>query len=137
LKTTPALFEVLEQQAQLERRIATLDARLAATRIAESNRDGCAGIGSSVLLRDLETSEFVKYALVGAIEADIGQGRLSIDAPVGRAILGAVEGDTVTVACPRGELRFEVISVAAGTVRAAKAHGKRRLHCDTDKLWAT
>lgn len=111
LEDNPALSEVLEEQAQLEGRIAALEARLAAARIAEPTRGGRAGIGSSVVLRDLETSDQIEYELVGAIEADIGRGRLSIDAPVGRALLGASAGDALNVACPRGELRLEVISV--------------------------
>ena len=112
LDDNPGLFDVLEEQVQLERRIASLEMRLAAARVAEPNGDGSAGIGSSVLLRDLETTELVEYELVGAIEADLDQGRLSVDAPVGRALLGAAPGQTVAVACPRGELRFQVISVA-------------------------
>jgi transcription elongation factor GreA len=102
---------VLEEQAQLERRVATLEARLAAARIAEPNGDGSASIGSSVRLRDLETSELVEYELVGATEGYVGQGRVSVEAPVGRALLGAAAGDIVAVACPRGELRPEVIGV--------------------------
>jgi transcription elongation factor GreA len=121
LEDNPALFDVLEEQAQLERRIATLEARLAAARIAEANGDGSAGIGSSVQLRDLETRELVEYEVVGAIEGNVGQGRVSIDAPVGRALLGARAGDIVTVACPRGELRFEVVSVTGAERRAKEA----------------
>jgi transcription elongation factor GreA len=119
LDDNSALFDLLEEQAQLERRIASLEARLAAVRVVEPNDDGSAGIGSSVLLRDLETSVLVEYELVGAIEADLDQGRLSIDAPVGRALLGAAPGQTVAVACPRGELRFQVISVV-GRARSEK-----------------
>lgn len=111
LEDNPALFDVLEEQAQLERRIATLEARLAAARIAEPNEDGTAGIGSFVRLRDLDTSELVEHELVGAIEGDIQHGRVSVEAPVGSALLGAAAGDIVSVACPRGELRLEVISV--------------------------
>ncbi len=121
LEDNPALFDVLEEQAQLERRIAMLEARLAAARVAEPNGDGSAGIGSSVRLRDLETSEPFEYELVGAIEGNVGQGRVSIEAPVGRALLGAAAGDIVTVACPRGELRFELISVTGAERRAKEA----------------
>jgi transcription elongation factor GreA len=103
LEDNRALFDVLEEQARLEGRIAALEARLAAARIAEPTRGGRAGIGSSVVLRDLETSNQIEYELVGAIEADIGRRRLSIDAPVGRALLGAGAGDALNVACPRGE----------------------------------
>jgi transcription elongation factor GreA len=112
LEDNPALFDLLEEQAQLERRIATLEARLAAARIAEPNGDGSVGIGSSVRLRDLETSELSEYELVGAIEGNVGDGRVSIEAPVGRALVGAAVGDIVIVACPSGELRFAVMSVS-------------------------
>ena len=118
LDDNPALSDVLEEQAHLERRIATLEARLAAARIAEPNGDGSAGIGSLVRLRDLETSELLEYEVVGAIEGSADQGRVSIEAPVGRALLGAAAGDIVTVACPRGELRFEVMSVTGAERRA-------------------
>jgi transcription elongation factor GreA len=121
LEDNPALFDALEEQARLERRIATFEAQLAAARIAEANGDGSAGLGSSVRLRDLETSELVEYELVGAIEGNVGEGRVSIDAPVGRALLGTAGGDMVTVACPCGELRFEVIGVSRPEPRAREA----------------
>lgn len=109
----PALFEAFEQQAQLERRIALLEERLAAARIAEPNGDGRVGIGSSVSLRDLETGEVVELELVGALESNAAQGRVSVDAPVGRALIGAAAGAVVQVAGPRRELRFEVVGVDA------------------------
>jgi transcription elongation factor GreA len=121
LEDNPALFDLLEEQSQLERRIATLEARLAAARIAEPNGDGSAGIGSWVRLRDLETSELFEYELVGAIEGNVGQGRVSVEAPVGRALLGAAAADVVTVACPHGELRFEVVDVTGAERRARDA----------------
>jgi transcription elongation factor GreA len=121
LDDNPELFDVFQEQAQLERRIATLEARLAWARIAPPNGDGDAGIGSSVQLRDLETSELLEYELVGAIEGDVGQGRLSVEAPVGRALLGAAAGDIVAVACPRGELCFEVLNVTDAEHRVRKA----------------
>ena len=121
LEDNASLFDVLQEHAQLERRIATLEARLAAARIAEPNGDGTAGIGSLVRLRDLETSEVLEYEVVGAIEGDAGQGRVSVDAPVGRALLGAAAGHIVTVACPRGELRFEVMGVTDAERQAREA----------------
>jgi transcription elongation factor GreA len=121
LEDNPALFELLGEQAQLERRIATLEVRLAAARIAEPNGDGSAGIGSSVRLRDLETSELFEYELVGGIEGNVGQGRVSVEAPVGRALLGASAGDIVRAACPHGEVRLEVIGVTGAERRAREA----------------
>lgn len=118
LEDNPVLFEALEEQAQLEQRIALLEGRLAAAQIAEPNGDGTAGIGSSVRLRDLETDEVVEYELVGTIEGNARQGQVSVDAPMGRSIFGAVAGDVVSVVCPRGELRFEVTSVDGAVARA-------------------
>jgi transcription elongation factor GreA len=113
LDDNPALFDLLEEQARLERRIAVLEGRLAAARIAEPNADGSAGIGSSVRLRELESGELVEFELVGTIEGNSGRGRISVDAPVGRALVGAAAGDVVSVDCPRGTLGFKVVRVCA------------------------
>jgi len=107
----PALFEAFQEQAQLERRIAVLEGHVSAARIAEPDGNGSAGIGSLLRLRDLETDELVEYTLVGSIEANPGQGRVSVDAPVGRALIAATRGDVVNVACPNATLRFEVLGV--------------------------
>jgi len=107
----PALFDAFQHQAQLEQRIAVLEGHLSAARIAEPDRTGTADVGSLLRLRDLETNELVEYTLVGAIEANPGQGRVSVDAPVGRALIAATPGDVVNVTCPNATLRFEVLSV--------------------------
>lgn len=120
LDDNPALFEALEEQAQIDHRIALLEDRLAVARIAEPSLDGRAGIGSTLRLRDLETDELSEYELVGAMEGDASRGRVCIDAPLGRSVLGAASGDIVCVKCPRGELRFEVTSVDAA-LRGANA----------------
>jgi transcription elongation factor GreA len=113
LADNPALYEVLEEQSQLEQRIAQLEGQLASARIAEPNGDGTAGIGNSVRLRDLGTNEVVEYKLVGGIEASLGDGRVSVAAPVGRALLGAGIGEVIDVATPRGMVQLEVIEVRA------------------------
>lgn len=111
LDDNPALFEAFQEQAQLERRIALLEAHLLGARIAEPDPTGSAGVGSLLRLRDLETDELVEYTLVGVMEANPGQGRVSVDAPVGRALIAATSGDVVTVACPNATRRFEVLGV--------------------------
>ena len=119
LDDNPTLYEVLEEQAQLERRIAQLRGRLAAAKVVQPNGDGIAGIGNSVRLRDLATHEVVEYELVGGIEAKVGDGRVSIAAPVGRAVLGARAGEVVDVATPRGNVQLEVLEVRAISARKA------------------
>jgi transcription elongation factor GreA len=119
LADNPALYEVLEEQAQLEQRIATLEGQLASARIAEPHDDGTAGIGNTVRLRDLRTNEVVEYELVGGIETNVGNGRVSVEAPVGQALVGAEAGQVVDVATPRGRVQLEVIEVRPSSVQKA------------------
>jgi transcription elongation factor GreA len=107
----PMLFDLLEEQAKLEGRIKLLDAQVAVARIADPATDGTAGIGSCVRVRDCDSNDVAEYNLVGPIEADVGDGRVSIEAPVGRALLGRRGGETVTVETPRGTAQLELLSV--------------------------
>jgi transcription elongation factor GreA len=119
LDDNPTLYEVLEEQAQLEQRIAQLRRQLAAAKVVQPKGNGIAGIGNSVRLRDLATNEVVEYELVGGIEANVGDGRVSIAAPVGRAVLGARAGEMVDVTTPRGNVQLEVLEVRAISARKA------------------
>jgi transcription elongation factor GreA len=113
LEDNPALYDVLEEQAQLERRIAALESRVAAARVVEPAADGTAGIGSYVRVRDAETGETEEYELVGPPQADLANGRLSTSAPAGRALCGRQRGETVEFETPRGRRRLEVLDVRA------------------------
>lgn len=107
----PAVFELLEEHAQLEQRINLLEMQAATARIVVPAADGTAGIGSRVRARQAGSGEVVEYDLVGAIESDVGNGRVSVGAPVGRALIGARRGDVVAVGTPRGTIRLEILSV--------------------------
>lgn len=109
----PALLDVLEEHAQLERRIAVLEDQLAHVRVVAPTRDGVAGLGTRVRVRDVATDEIAEYELVGAVEADVGNGRVSVAAPVGKALAGRRKGDVVEVETPRGSLALEVLRVRA------------------------
>jgi transcription elongation factor GreA len=111
---SPALFELLEEQAQLERRIGLLEVHVAAVRVVAPARDGRAAVGSSVRVRDRESDDVAEYELVGSIEPDVGNGRVSISAPVGRALAGRRRGETVVVQTPRGRRDLEILAVSPG-----------------------
>jgi transcription elongation factor GreA len=113
LADNSALFEVLEEQAQLERRIALLETQLATAHVATPATDGLAWIGSSVRVRDADTGGVSVYQLVGRMEADAGNGRISIEAPVGRALVERRPGDRVDVETPRGMITLEILDVWA------------------------
>ena len=68
--------------------------------------------GASVLLVDEDTDEETTYQIVGAYEADINKGRLSVTAPLARALIGKSVGDSVEVPTPRGSKSYEICDVA-------------------------
>jgi transcription elongation factor GreA len=120
LEDNPELQAVLEEQSQLERRIALLESRLALAVVVAPIADGRAGIGSIVRVRDDEGAMF-EYELVGPLESDAGNGRVSIGAPVGQALLGQRSGARVEVATPGGPLTLELVSIQSRRETAAKA----------------
>jgi transcription elongation factor GreA len=111
LANNPALYELLEEQVQLERRIAILEGQLAAAEIVVPAADGAASIGSVVRVRDRQTGDLAEYELVGPIESDIANGRVSVEAPVGRALVRRSAGAVVDVETPSGTLGLKVLSV--------------------------
>ena len=117
----PALIDLLEEHGQLERRIAVLEAQVANARVVAPSRDGVAGLGTSVRVRDNATGEVAEYELVGTVEADVGNGRVSLAAPVGRALFGRRKGDVVDVETPRGTIELEVLAVRLERAAERKA----------------
>jgi transcription elongation factor GreA len=105
-----ALQELLEEQAQLERRIALLEARLAVAEIVAPRADDRAGVGSIVHVRD-DTGRTSVYELVGPLESDASNGRVSIHSPVGQALFDGRVGARVEVETPRGPFALEIVSV--------------------------
>jgi transcription elongation factor GreA len=107
-----------EEQAQLERRIAVLEARLGAARIVEPQLgNGRVDVGERVRLRDLESGKRLEVELVGPLEADLSAGRISVVSPLGRAIVGRRRGEVAEVEAPLGRRRVEVVAVEASTMR--------------------
>jgi transcription elongation factor GreA len=118
LADNPALYDLLEDQVRLEQRIMILEGQLAAAEIGIPAADGAAGIGSFVRVRDLQTGDVAEYELVGAIDSHVGNGRVSIGAPVGEALVHRGAGTVVEVETPRGTLALEILSVRPPNVRA-------------------
>lgn len=118
LVNNPALYDLLEEQERLERRIMILEGQLATAEIGVPAADGSAGIGSFVRVRDLQTGDVAEYELVGSIESNVGHGRVSISAPVGQALVRQGAGTVVEVETPCGTLGLEILSVRSPNVRA-------------------
>jgi len=103
-----------EKHSLLESRIRDLQGRLAACEVIDLNnrpRTERVVFGSSVTIEDLETSEHKVFRLLGQDEADIARGTLSVDSPLGRALIGKQAEDIVEVKTPDGVREYEIIEV--------------------------
>ncbi len=106
-----------EQQGFIEGRIAEIEGWLGTADIIDPGTvDGGGRVvfGAMVELVRLSTGAEARYRIVGDVEADIGQGLISISSPLARALIGKEEGETVTVAAPDGEIEYEILSVEYG-----------------------
>ena len=103
-----------ETQGQLEARIRELEALLrhvVVTQESDGTRPDAARIGSNIVLSNLATGTQMSYQLVNAAEARPGTGRLSVESPVGQAVLGRRPGEEVSVSAPSGLVRFRLDSI--------------------------
>ena len=109
-----------EEQAEIEARITELEKILDNCEVIESATTGAKVVdfGSNVKILDLTTDEDVEfdeemeYTIVGSAEADPMNGRISNESPVGMALLGHKEGDSVSIDTPDGEAIFKVLKIA-------------------------
>lgn len=102
-----------ERQGMVEAQIKDLEDKLARSEVIDPARLSGTRIrfGATVTLSNIDTSETVTYQIVGADEANIDEGTISVSAPLARALIGKEIGDEVTVALPAGKRTYEVIEV--------------------------
>jgi transcription elongation factor GreA len=112
LKENSEYHDAKNEQGMLERRIAVLTARLRnAEVVVAGSGGGAVAVGSTVELRDEDSGRTVSYRLVGATEADLAEGRLSVESPLAQAALGKHPGDSIVARAPRGERRYAIVAV--------------------------
>lgn len=102
-----------EKQLQISQQMKELEHKLAMATIIDPKdiRSDRIVFGATVTLADIDNDEHLTYSIVGSDESDISAGRISIDSPIARALIGKEEGDEVEVRTPKGMRRFEVVSV--------------------------
>jgi len=103
-----------EQQSFIEGRIQELESVLGRAQIIDPSTmtGSTVKFGATVKLVDEETDEEVTYQIVGDYESDMESGKVSISAPIARALIGKSEGDTASVKTPRGVRKYEILEVA-------------------------
>lgn len=102
-----------EEQAKMEAEIAKLEETLEHSKIVEDNQISTdkVGIGTIVTILDVEMNEKMDFRMVGATEADIDNGKLSTESPVGAALLNHKVDETVEVETPSGLLKFKILEI--------------------------
>jgi transcription elongation factor GreA len=113
LKENGAYIYGRQRQGQIEGRIGELKAKLNRADIVDCTKVECdrAVFGTVVSLLDLDTNKKVTYQLLGPHDADYDTGSISIQSPIGSAIVGCEVGDKVTIKVPRGDRNLEVIEI--------------------------
>ena len=101
-----------EEQGMIEAKIREYEAKLALSEVIDPARMSGDKVmfGATVTIED-EDGESQTYTIVGEHEANIKKGKISIGAPVARALIGKNVGDTVTITTPKGKKEVEVVSV--------------------------
>ena len=102
-----------EEQGLIEAKIRELEAKIAMAEVIDPTKLSGSRVkfGATVTIEDTDSGETQRYTIVGEHEADIKKGRISIGAPVARALIGKEVGETVTVNNPKGKREYEVTEV--------------------------
>ena len=103
-----------ERQGFVEGRIADLESKLSNAQIIDPtllDAEDRVVFGASVHLMDLATDETVRYQIVGDDEANIKVGKVSVNSPIARALIGKELGDVAEVQAPGGVREYEILDV--------------------------
>ncbi len=103
-----------DRQGFIEGRIAELESKLSHAQIIdpkEIHAEGKIVFGATVTVSDLETDEEATYQIVGDDEADIKTGKISVNSPIARAMIGKEEGDVAEVQAPSGVREYDILTV--------------------------
>ena len=102
-----------EKQSFIEGRILELEGMIARADVIDPKKLGGSSVkfGATVSVVDEDTEEEKTYQIVGEVEANIEAGKLNINSPLTRALIGKEEGDSVEVMTPGGGRSYEITSV--------------------------
>lgn len=98
-----------EEQGLVETRVAEIEDILTSAEIIKANRKSTVGVGSKVELKS--GAKTVAYHVVGPVEANPVEGKISDESPIGRALMGRKVGDKVVVSTPKGDITYEIVAV--------------------------
>ncbi len=102
-----------ERHLTLEKRINDIEEKLAHCEIVVGRKFFFkqVGFGTVIVIENLESGEINQYEMVGPWESDVSDGKLSVESPVGKSMMGHREGDEVVVPTPSGTRLYRIISI--------------------------
>ena len=114
LKENAEYHAAKEAQAMLHARLRDLEDNIARSRILEDQDIDLskAYVGAIVKVQNQKTMKEIIYTLVSPVEADLASGKISTQSPVGKAILGASEGDVVVAKVPAGDFKLKILDIS-------------------------
>lgn len=103
-----------EAQGLLELEISKLEETLSNARIIDETKLDTSKvlILSTVKIKNLNNSASMEYKLVAQSEADLAKGKISVDSPIGKGLLGKKVGDIAEISIPNGNVKFEILEIS-------------------------
>ena len=115
LKENADYHTAKDDQSLMETRIKRLQSRLRMAVVVEADEgsEGTFSFGRTAEVRDESKDETVTWTLVGSTEANLAEGKLSAESPIGQALMNAEVNSTVEVETPRGSKSFKVLKLVS------------------------
>ncbi|WP_168122335.1 transcription elongation factor GreA [Paenibacillus sp. HB172176] len=113
LKENSEYHSAKDDQAFMETRILQLERMLKVAKVVDTGSlsSSVVGIGSSVVLNDIEFKEHIEYQIVGPAEADVDGNKISYESPLGKELMGKKVGDKIEVQAPVGVIAYELLEI--------------------------
>ena len=114
LKENAEYHAAKEQQGLIESRIREIENKLADAQVIDATLIDPSGkviFGTTVELKDLDERKLISYKIVGEDEADVKLGKLSVNSPLSRSLIGKSKGDFVKLETPGGTKEYEILSI--------------------------
>ncbi|MEN8256900.1 MAG: transcription elongation factor GreA [Thermodesulfobacteriota bacterium] len=118
LKENAEYHAAKDRQGHIEGRILELKDKLGRSEVIDCTKVDTETVvfGTKVTVVDLDTDDEVSYLLLGADEANVENGSISVMSPWGRALIGKEEGDEVVVKTPKKVLNLEIVEISSGDI---------------------
>src|SRR6202165_1461354 len=112
-----------QEQAFIEGRIMKLEAMIRNAKIIHEGEGGAdeVHLGSTVKVKNLNTGSENEYTIVGSAESDPLNSKISNESPIGKAVVGAKPGQTVTASAPNGDIQLKVVGIRANRKSGPKS----------------